>query len=496
MKARTFFGIVFCLVLLVGSSPVAGAPQSPGAAAGGCVAGGAYDPICDVDRDDDVDVTDVQLVANHWGQAGAWTSDAWSLTGNAGTSPDIHFLGTTDNVAFEVRVNNQRALRLEPGSTSPNWIAGYSGNSVNAGVAGATIGGGGEASQINRVAGSFGTVGGGKNNEARGMSATVSGGEANLASGFAVTVGGGTNNVAGSLMAGAGNFATVGGGIANTASGEHATVGGGINNTASGRRATVPGGRDNTAKGDYSFAAGRRAKADHQGAFVWGDSTDAEIHSGNDDQFIVRANGGVWFGAVTTTTPFTPTIGPGIFISTSTGAYLSSGGNWTNASDRAAKANFTPVDGQEVLARLAEVPITSWNYKNEEASIRHIGPTAQDFYAAFGLGEDDRHISTLDADGVALAAIQGLYQMVQAKEVQIAALEAENAAQQARIDDLEARVVSLERAVGTGRQGEGETCRPADLLPIPSSSHLPVVLLGGLPLIGLVLKQRWHAWSQ
>ncbi len=445
MKILTFLGIVFCLVLLVGSGPAAGAPESPGAATGGCVAGGSYDPICDVDRDGDVDVGDVQLVANHWGQAGTWTSDAWLLTGNAGTNPSTHFLGTRDNVAFEVRVNNQRALRLEPNATSPNWIAGYAGNSVNGGVAGATIGGGGQAGAINRVTGNFGTVGGGTNNEARGTSATVSGGEANLASGFAVTIGGGANNVAGSLTAGAGNFATVGGGIANVASGEHATVSGGVSNTASGNRATVPGGRDNTARGDYSFAAGRRAKADHQGAFVWGDSTDAEIHSGNDNQFIVRANGGIWFGKVATTDPFTPVIGAGIFISTSTGAYLSSGGHWTNASDRAAKANFTPVHGQDVLARLAEIPITYWNYKSQKPSIRHIGPTAQDFYAAFGVGEDDRHISTLDADGVALAAIQGLYQIVQDQQAQIAALQRQNA-------ELEARLAALEQAIGTGRR--------------------------------------------
>jgi hypothetical protein len=235
----------------------------------------------------------------------------------------------------------------------------------------------------------------------------------------------------------------VGGGIANTASNEHATVGGGIANTASGKRATVPGGNENTAAGDYSFAAGRRAKADHDGAFVWGDSTDAEIHSGHDDQFIVRASGGLWFGAVTTTDPFTPTLGPGVLIGTSSGAYLSSGGAWTNASDRDAKANFTAVDGQEVLARLGEVPITFWNYQSQTPSIRHIGPMAQDFYTAFGVGEDDVHISTVDADGVALAAIQGLYQLVQEQAAQIAALQQQNA-------ELEARLAALE---GTTQRG-------------------------------------------
>ncbi len=67
----------------------------------------------------------------------------WQLTGNSGTNPSTNFLGTTDNQALELRVNNARALRLEPNATSPNLIGGYSGNSVTSGAYGATIGGGG-----------------------------------------------------------------------------------------------------------------------------------------------------------------------------------------------------------------------------------------------------------------------------------------------------------------------------------------------------------------
>ena len=452
MKALTVIGIALCLALLLASGVATGAQgprpepvegpaalrRSSGQASGsgGCVPGDSYLPACDLNRDNVINVVDIMLVAGHWSQAGAWASDNWSIYGNPNTTAGTDFLGTTDDVALEVRVNNQGALRIEPTTSTPNLIGGYGGNSVAGGVAGATIGGGGQASAINGVTADFATVGGGEGNSAMGFASTIGGGETNAALGFAATVGGGANNVAGNV-AGNANFATVGGGIANTASNEHATVGGGIANTASGKRATVPGGQENTAAGDYSFAAGRQAKADHDGAFVWGDSTDAEIHSSNDDQFIVRANGGLWFGAVTTN--YTPTIGSSIFISTSTGAYLSSDGAWTNASDRDAKANFTLVNGQEVLARLGEIPITTWNYKSQNPSIRHIGPTAQDFYAAFGVGEDDTHISTLDADGVALAAIQGLYQLVQEQEAQIAALQQQNA-------NLEARLAALEGA--------------------------------------------------
>ena len=443
-RLSTSVGIALCLALLLVSGVATGA-QGPRpepvegplvSGSGGCAPGDSYDPICDVNRNGIIDIVDIMLVASKWSREGTWTSDSWSLTGNPNTAPGSNFLGTTDDVALEVRVNNQGALRIEPTTSTPNLIGGYGGNSVAGGVAGATIGGGGQASAINGVTADFATVGGGEGNSAMGFASTIGGGEANAVLGFAATVGGGANNVAGNV-AGNANFATVGGGIANTASNEHATVGGGIANTASGKRATVPGGNENAAAGDYSFAAGRRAKANHDGAFVWGDSTDAEIHSSNDDQFIVRANGGLWFGAVTTN--YTPTIGSSIFISTSTGAYLSSDGAWTNASDRDAKANFTLVNGQEVLARLGEIPITTWNYKSQNPSIRHIGPTAQDFYAAFGVGEDDTHISTLDADGVALAAIQGLYQLVQEQEAQIAALQQQNA-------NLEARLAALEGA--------------------------------------------------
>jgi len=108
----------------------------------------------------------------------------------------------------------------------------------------------------------------------------------------------------------------------------------------------------------------------------------------------------------------------------SNGARLTQGGAWTNASDRNVKANFNPIDSQAILQRVIELPIETWNYRAETTAVRHIGPMAQDFHAAFGVGGDDTSISTVDADGVSLAAIQGLYQIVQEKEARIAALEA------------------------------------------------------------------------
>ncbi|UCE19175.1 MAG: hypothetical protein JSV84_02170, partial [Gemmatimonadota bacterium] len=149
----------------------------------------------------------------------------------------------------------------------------------------ATVSGG----KYNTASGSGATVSGGAFNTAGGVNATVSGGQSNIASSYRATVGGGENNEAsgsrGTISGGGGNeagggFSTVGGGYHNTASGDYATVsggdgniasghsaniGGGANNEASGYTATVPGGRDNSAVRSYSFAAGRRAKANHEG---------------------------------------------------------------------------------------------------------------------------------------------------------------------------------------------------------------------------------------
>ena len=106
------------------------------------------------------------------------------------------------------------------------------------------------------------------------------------------------------------------------------------------------------------------------------------------------------------------------------------------SSDRAKKANFAAVNPREVLARVVSLPIETWNYLSQGPSVRHIGPMAQDFHRAFGVGEDDTHINMVDANGVALAAIQGLYQLVQEQELQLTVLEARLAALEAREREL------------------------------------------------------------
>ena len=119
------------------------------------------------------------------------------------------------------------------------------------------------------------------------------------------------------------------------------------------------------------------------------------------------------------------------------GVYVASGsGSWASLSDRNAKENFQAADGEALLARLHAIPILTWNYKSQDDSIRHIGPLAQDFYAAFGVGEDDKHIATVDADGVALAAIQALYKLSLEKDKEIEQLKREMSELHARLEQL------------------------------------------------------------
>jgi hypothetical protein len=94
------------------------------------------------------------------------------------------------------------------------------------------------------------------------------------------------------------------------------------------------------------------------------------------------------------------------------------------ASDRDAKTAAVPVDGREILDRLASLSVSRWTYTADPSAAPHLGPMAQDFRMAFGLGSDERFIHAVDASGVALASIQGLHQLVREQRERIAELEA------------------------------------------------------------------------
>jgi trimeric autotransporter adhesin len=300
-------------------------------------------------------------------------------------------------------------------------IGGGAGNRVADLITTATIGGGHE----NVAAGDYSTVGGGALNLTLLRYSTVGGGAGNRAVDKGATVGGGDSNTA------AGSFAFVGGGEQNETVGDHSVIGGGLTNAASGPFAVVAGGHNNVANGRASFVAGEGAKnlnAAHSSVFLFADSFNGDFASIAPSEFAVRASGGLRFRTNPTST---------------TGCNLPAGsGVFTCTSDRDQKKDFEPVDGRAVLAKVAAMPISTWSYKTEARSPRHMGPTAQDFHAAFGLGSDDKSIGHLDEIGVALSAIQGLYRELLARDAkrdaEIAALK-EVLAQR----DRELRAVSL-----------------------------------------------------
>jgi hypothetical protein len=108
-------------------------------------------------------------------------------------------------------------------------------------------------------------------------------------------------------------------------------------------------------------------------------------------------------------------------------------------SDRNAKKNIAPADTRQILDKVAHLPISTWTYNEEPSAVRHLGPMAQDFHASFGLGNDDRTYYSVDAHGVALAAIQALERMVAAQEKRIDKLEHENQRLEQRLRARDAR---------------------------------------------------------
>jgi len=155
------------------------------------------------------------------------------------------------------------------------------------------------------------------------------------------------------------------------------------------------------------------------------------------------------------------------------GAYCTAGGQWTSVSDRNAKEDFQPIQPRDVLAKVVALPITGWRYKAEAHGVRHVGPTAQDFHATFGLGDSDRAIGTVDADGVALAAIQGLNQKLQENQTalnqQLEMQSVELKAKQARIETLEQSVAELKQIVLEIQQAQSVERRAASFSPVAAT---------------------------
>jgi hypothetical protein len=340
-------------------------------------------------------------------------------------------------------------------------------------------------------------------NSATGTNSAVALGYYTTASGRSSTALGCDTTASGSYSTALG-YNTSASGAYSTALGYNTSASGwsstalGASTSASGESSTALG-DGSTASGDLSFAAGTYAYATNSGAFVWSDYHPESFFSAKDNEFAVRASGGVrfvtsgagltvdgpvsagsmqmsgnvvmndndiqfrndsyhgvgwygggkFFGGVNVNGPVLYGGSGGGLGCTGNGTILaltwtSSGvtvnGTFNNNSDRNAKQNFASVKPEEVLAKVAQLPVTQWSYKTDAAT-RHIGPMAQDFYAAFAVGTDERHIAPIDEGGVALAAIQGLNEKVESgkrkAETQIDELKSENADLKARLQKLE-----------------------------------------------------------
>ena len=420
----------------------------------------------------------------------------WDTTGNSGNVSGTNFLGNTDAVPLDLRSSNTRVARLwKPTAFSTNVLLGGSTNAITAGAIGASILGGGQddpmSSAPNTVSEHYGTVAGGLNNHVgnddgdpvNAQYSTVAGGYGNYAFDYGTVVGGGYGNVAGGSDNG---YGTVSGGANNSAAGDYATVPGGRSNQANGdhsfaagRGARVRGPIDT---GEVVATCGGTGTCGDEGTFVWADSRIQGFTSSGANQFLIRADGGFHLNDSTpasanddVTLAARSTSGDADFdlrlvtrsgkeylayvidgsgtllfnaVSLTTGsnrlavaggaggtASLSNGGVWTNASSRDYKERIAPIDPAIVLDKLVALPISAWQYKHSTEG-KHLGPMAEDFKAAFGLAGDGKSIGTVDADGVALAAIQGLN----------AKLEAENATLKSQLSALADRLARLEAA--------------------------------------------------
>jgi hypothetical protein len=423
-------------------------------------------------------------------------NQVWSVTGNAGTSPATHFVGTTDDVPLVLRAGNRQLLRLESEATGYRIIAGTT-NSVSVDSTNSVILGGRrnsidlnahESSIVGGLDNVVGRdqrsafIGGGARNEILldNQHAVIAGGRDNRVgsnSVISLVVGGGenriANNVDGGLMVGGFRNDIRGsvnpnrrqiapvliGGSDNEIglNSNWAAILGGDNNVIGTNAvgAAILAGMNNIVADNASnaVALGRTARANHSGAFVWADNQSAAFASERTGQFRVRANGGVRLdvnngGWIELRHPGNIGISPFKLLNTSSGAYLSVGGTWADNSDRNKKENFAPVDAREILDRVTRLPVSHWNYHAEDKSVRHIGPTAQDFHAAFAVGAGDKHIAALDANGVALAAIQGLNRKLEEQRLELQQKATE-------ITKLKERLEALEQIVAADNHNRG-----------------------------------------
>jgi hypothetical protein len=223
-------------------------------------------------------------------------------------------------------------------------------------------------------------------------------------------------------------------GSASTAIGG-STMASGIFSTATGCFTTASG-HWSTAMGSYVSTNG------HWGSFIIGDGYNTTTFSNdNDNEFQAVFTGGYRLWS-------TRALGHGVYMTGGTSG-------WTNISDRTKKENFEGIDGEDLLLKIRHMPITKWNYRQSDASIKYIGPVAQDFYAAFHLGgTDSLGINSINIDGVNMAAVQALEKRtaeLREKTAELHAKTIELETVKSRVTELEARLTRLEEMLTAQR---------------------------------------------
>ena len=215
-----------------------------------------------------------------------------------------------------------------------------------------------------------------------------------------------------------------------------------------GGQGSVALGYRTTANNDYAVALGYRASNNgHTGTMVMGDeSTTDSVRNQADNEFRIRYNGGIRLRVSAAANGNTPGAGGNVGCDLTVAVP-----SWTCASSRTLKENYVRVDGEDVLSRLRDMPITTWSMIGDDAGVRHLGPVAEDFHRAFGLGIGETTIGMGDIDGVNIAAAKALevrtrdlQDQLNERTRQVQTLQAQVDAQAALIERMDARLRAVE----------------------------------------------------